>query len=222
MSISMRRQALTGSKRSTSVASQTTQQSSGLLRRPRGAPKTSTLRIRTATSSASAGVQGQSNHEGRRTKPGPDGASPLNSVLGGDSTAGSSSPPVIRRPGLLQRVALPVTVVAAVGSVAFQLYAGRHSPQHLVPFLIAGWVLSPFVALALLSLLGKRWAAVPQGALHATMLLVSVGSLGIYSMAVLRPLVSKPPAFVFVAVPPASLVLAAIVLIAAWLVSRVP
>src|SRR5262245_9454306 len=104
-----------------------------------------------------------------------------------------------------------------MGSVFLQLYAGRHSPQHLVLFLIAGWILCPFVALALLSLLTKRWASFPQKTVQTVMLLVNIGSLAIYSVAVVQPLASKPPAFVFVTVPPASLVLAAIILITAWL-----
>jgi hypothetical protein len=54
------------------------------------------------------------------------------------------------------------------------------------------------------------------------MLLVGVASLAIYSLAVLRPLVSKPPAFVFVAVPPVSLLVSAIILGTAWLRSRRP
>jgi len=124
------------------------------------------------------------------------------------------------RGGFLQRAALAATVVAAVASVGLLLYAGRRSPQHVVLFLMAAWVLSPSVALALLSLVSKRWPASRQRALHSVMLLVSVASLTTYGVALLRPFTSKPPAFVFVAVPPASLVLAAILLATAWLLSR--
>ena len=137
-----------------------------------------------------------------------------------DSAAGSSSRPANRRSGLLHLVALVTTVAAAVASVALQLYVGRRSPQHLVLLLIAGWILSPFVALVLLNLLAKRWPTFPQRALQCVMLLVSLASFAIYSIAVVRPLASKPPAFLFVAVPPGSLLVAAITLATAWLISR--
>jgi Na+-translocating ferredoxin:NAD+ oxidoreductase RnfE subunit len=52
------------------------------------------------------------------------------------------------------------------------------------------------------------------------MVLVSVVSLAIYAIAVVRPLASKPPAFVFVAVPPGSFILVAIILATAWLIAR--
>jgi len=97
---------------------------------------------------------------------------------------------------------------------------GRRSPQRLVLLLIAGWVLSPFAVLVFLNLLAKRWSALTQKALHCVMLFVSVASLANYSIAVVRPLASKPPAFLFVAVPPVSLLLAAITLATAWLMSR--
>ena len=120
----------------------------------------------------------------------------------------------------MQPAALVASVVAAAGSVALLLYAGRRSPQHFVVFLMAAWVLSPFVALALLSLVVKRWPAFPQRVLHGVMLLVSVASLTAYDVAVLRPLTSKPPAFVFVLWPPVSMALAVIILSTARWLSR--
>jgi len=122
--------------------------------------------------------------------------------------------------GLLELVAVITALSAAAGSVALQLYAGRRSPQHLVLLLIATWVLSPFVALVLLNSLSKHWQAFPRRAHHCVMLLVSVVSLAIYGTAVVRPLASKPPAFVFVAVPPGSLILAAVTLATSWLIAR--
>jgi len=116
--------------------------------------------------------------------------------------------------------AMSTTAVAALGSVGSVLYAGRNSPQHVVLFLMAAWVISPYVALVALNLVSKRWAAFPQRALHGAMLLISVASLIAYGLALVRPLASKPPAFVFVIVPPASLVLAAIILAIAWWLSR--
>jgi hypothetical protein len=111
-------------------------------------------------------------------------------------------------------------VSAAAGSVALQLYAGRRSPEHLVVICIAAWVLAPFVALVRLNSLSKQWHAFPRRALHGVMLLVSVASLAVYGTAVVRPLASKPPAFVFVAVPPVSLIFAAVALATSWLIGR--
>jgi hypothetical protein len=122
--------------------------------------------------------------------------------------------------GFLGSAAALVTFVAALGSVALQLYAGRHSPQHLVLVLIAGWVLSPFVILALLHRQARRWPAATRTTLFCLMLAVSLGSLAIYGAAVARPLASRPPAFLFVAVPPASLLLAVAMLAAVWLIER--
>ena len=132
---------------------------------------------------------------------------------------GSSSIAATRQPGLLQAVAPVATLLCAVGSVTLQLYAGRRSPQHLVMFLIAGWVIAPFVALLVLNLLAARWRTFPRKALHAAMVLVSIASLAVYILAVVRPPASKP-AFPFVATPPASLMLTAIVLTLAWLSTR--
>lgn len=122
--------------------------------------------------------------------------------------------------GFLGSAAALFTFVAALGSVALQLYAGRHSPQHLVLVLIAGWVLSPFVILAFLYLQARRWPTATRTTLFCLMLAVSLGSLAIYGVAVARPLASRPPAFLFVAVPPASLLLALAVLAAVWLIER--
>jgi hypothetical protein len=85
---------------------------------------------------------------------------------------------------------------------------------------MAAWVLLPFVAFAHLNRVSKRWPATRRSALHGAMLLVSMASLTAYSVAVLRPLTSKPPAFLFVLVPPVSLALAAIILAIARLLSR--
>ena len=129
-------------------------------------------------------------------------------------------PPSGNSSGLLRSVASIVTLVAALGSVALQVYAGRHSPQTLVLILIAGWVLSPFVVLGILHLRASRWSPVPETTLYCLMLLVALGSLAVYSVAAMRPLASKPPAFLFVALPPATLLLATVVLAAAWIAGR--
>jgi len=118
----------------------------------------------------------------------------------------------------LRGVALAVTAAAAV---ALQLYAGRHSPQHLLLFLIAAWVLSPYGVFIVLDRLARRWPTFPRTALYGLMLFVSAASLAVYVHAAVRPPAVKPAA-PFVAVPPAAWLLTAVTLLVAWLISRRP
>jgi len=131
------------------------------------------------------------------------------------STSATPSPPPTRH-----LAARAVTAMGAVASVALQLYAGRQSPERLVVWLVAGWVLAPFVVLMLLSVRAARWPSATQRALHYVMALTGVISPSIYALALVRPVASRPPAFLFVAVPPTSLLVAALVLLATWLLSR--
>ena len=116
------------------------------------------------------------------------------------------------------RVAALIAVVAgAAGSVGLMLRAGQDSPRLLL-LLFLIWVLSPFVALVLAHMISKRWAVLTQTALYFVMLFVTLGSLAIYAddgLGHRRP----QAAFVYVAVPPASWLLIAIVVTIATLVS---
>ena len=115
-----------------------------------------------------------------------------------------------------------VLMIAATVSLGLQLYAGRNSPQHVVVLLVAAWVLSPFVVLASLTYLGRTWATSVQSALAYSILVTCIASVAAYAIAVLRPLASKPPAFLFVAVPPASLLLVTVALLVVRLLRRRP
>ena len=110
-------------------------------------------------------------------------------------------------------------VVGAVGSMALMLYAGRANQHILVTVLFVFWVLAPFVALAWADRMSVRWSVVTRTALQWMTLAITVGSLAIYLLRVLRP-PRTTGAFVFVAVPVASCLLAAIVLAVAALLSR--
>ncbi|MEO8193003.1 MAG: hypothetical protein ABI681_04070 [Gemmatimonadales bacterium] len=120
--------------------------------------------------------------------------------------------------GTLRTAALIAVLAGALVSVGFLFRAGRNNPQFVVA-LIAIWVLSPFIALALVSVLSKRWSDLSRKALYLVMLFVTLGSLAIYGADALNPPKTKAAA-VFVAVPLASWVLIAVVLPIAVFISR--
>ena len=118
--------------------------------------------------------------------------------------------------GFLRAVALIAVVAGAVGSVGLMLRAG-HPPLFLrVLFVI--WVLSPFVALTWANMVSKRWSVLTRSTLYCVTLVITLGSLAIYGNPALRP-AGSANAFVFVAVPPVSWLLMAIVVPIAALIS---
>ena len=84
--------------------------------------------------------------------------------------------------------------------------------------MIAIWVISPFVVLLLAGLVSARWPVLIRTTLYSLMLILSVGSLAIYVDDALRPRKAQA-AFVFIALPPASWLLIAIVVPVAALIS---
>lgn len=124
-----------------------------------------------------------------------------------------------RHLSLLRAVALIAGVIGAIGSVGFMLRAGQSPPRLLLVFFVI-WVVSPFVALLWANRVSKRWSVVTRVTLYSVTLLVTLGSLAVYSELInLRPSGSAN-AFLFVAVPPASWVFMTIVVSIAALISR--
>jgi hypothetical protein len=123
------------------------------------------------------------------------------------------------RPTLLRAAATVALVAGAAGSVALTLYTGRHNASWLLPAMFAAWVLSPFAALAWAALRSCRWAALTSAALHWVTLAAALGSLALYARAAMGPTGIRATR-VFLVVPPASLLLIAIVLGAAALIGR--
>ena len=112
--------------------------------------------------------------------------------------------------GLLRAVALIALVVGATGSLGFMLRAGQHTPRLLL-VLFTIWVLSPFVALLWANMVSKLWSVVTRATLYCVTLVITLGSLAIYGELVdLRP-PGSANAFLFVAVPPITLLLITIV-----------
>lgn len=120
--------------------------------------------------------------------------------------------------GGLRATALIAVLVGSVGSLGLMLHAGRNAPWLLI-VLFTFWVLSPFIALALASVISKRWSVPTRATLYMVMLVLTAGSLAIYGADALRPPHAQA-AFVFVAVPAASWLLIAIVVAVAVVISR--
>jgi hypothetical protein len=117
-------------------------------------------------------------------------------------------------------VAVIAVVAGAGGSVGLMLSVGHRSDSGLLLVLFAIWVLSPFTALVLATMVSTRWSALTRATLYSVMLVVTVGSLAIYAVAVLRPPTSAP-AFVFLVVPLGSwLLMMVVVPTAAFLSGR--
>jgi hypothetical protein len=111
-----------------------------------------------------------------------------------------------------------VSVVAgASGSAGLMLRAGH--PPLLLRALFTGWVLSPFVGLALASIASKRWSVPTRATLHCVTLVISLGSLACYGGIVAMPPRSRP-AFVFLVVPFGSWLLLALALLISTSVAR--
>lgn len=120
---------------------------------------------------------------------------------------------------LLRATALIAVIGGAVGSIGLMLRAGQRQQSKILIGLFTIWILSPFVGLVVANIVSKRWPVITRAALYGAMLVVSLGSLGIYADDTLRHRRAQA-AFVYVVVPPASWLLTAIVLLMAAFISR--
>ena len=126
------------------------------------------------------------------------------------SDNGSGSDSERRLPRVLHVAAVIAIAVGAAGSVGLMLYAGRHNPSRLLILMFVIWVLSPFVLLALASIVSKRWSDVTRATLYVVTLVLTFSTLAIYAQRVFGP--PRPQAaFMFIVLPPVSWVLTAIV-----------
>jgi len=119
---------------------------------------------------------------------------------------------------LLRHAARIAIGAGAAGAMILMLRAGRAAP-HFLLVLFAGWILAPFLVLLWASVAADRWSSLTRAALHGLTLAITVVSLALYAFAAFRPPPSRPAA-VFVAVPPASLMIMAVVVGMAALISR--
>ena len=116
--------------------------------------------------------------------------------------------------GLLRIVALFALIVGAIGSLGFMFSVGRHQKSVILIGLFTGWVLAPFVLLAIADRRSARWTVRTQTMLHGSMLILTLSSLAIYGRVALGP--PRPqPSFAFLMVPAVSLVMMTIVAVVA-------
>ncbi|HXO85561.1 MAG TPA: hypothetical protein VN803_08540 [Gemmatimonadales bacterium] len=110
-------------------------------------------------------------------------------------------------------------IVGAAGSLALLLYAGRSNTHLLITLGFIVWVLGPFALLALAERRSGSWSPHAQATLRAMTLLIAAASLAIYGYRAAVP-PSTTGAFLFVIVPPVTVVLLLIALAIASLMSR--
>ena len=135
------------------------------------------------------------------------------------TTKASQGKPEGKLLGILRAVALIVLIIGAMGSLVIMFREGQDTPRFLL-ILFTIWVLSPFAALFWANMVSKRWSVVMRVTLYSVMLIVALGSLAIYGEWIeVRP-AGAANAFLFVAVPPLSLIFSTVIVGIAALLSR--
>ena len=112
--------------------------------------------------------------------------------------------------GGLRGAARVALVAGAAGSLALMLRAGARQRSVLLILLFTGWVLSPFLALALANLRAHRWPPRVRTAVHASMIAVPALCLSIYGMHAVRGVMKA--GFVYLVVPAMAWLLIAVAL----------
>ena len=106
----------------------------------------------------------------------------------------------------LRAVARAALIAGAAGSIALMLRAGQRQRSVLLILLFTGWVLSPFLGLALANLRAPRWAPRVRTALHVAMIAVAAAALAIYAFHAATG--AGKPGFVYLVGPAACWVIA--------------
>ena len=100
---------------------------------------------------------------------------------------------------LFHKIAVLSVMAGAGASVGITVYKGRQNSSILLILLFVGWVLAPYIALLLVNVVASRWSAMKRLALHGLMLIITLGSLVMYSGLWTVP--DTKPAFAFLIVP---------------------
>jgi hypothetical protein len=96
-------------------------------------------------------------------------------------------------------IAVLMVLAGAGGSIGFTIYTGRHNPSVFLILLFTGWVVSPFIALLLINTVSRRSDVFNRLILYGLMVLLTLGSLVVYSGLWSPP--GAKAAFVFLIVP---------------------
>jgi len=105
----------------------------------------------------------------------------------------------------------PALIVGAIGSLALMLYAGRSNTHILITVGFIVWVVAPFALLALAERRSGAWAPKTRATLSILTLVIVISSLATYAYRAVKP-PSTTGAFLFVLVPPVSVVLVLVTL----------
>ena len=112
-----------------------------------------------------------------------------------------------------------ILIIGSVGSLALMLYAGRSNTHILITIGVIFWVLAPFALLALAERRSASWAPAMKTTLETMIWIVVLGSLVIYAYRAAVP-PRATGAFLFVIVPPVSVVLLLVALVIVSVMSR--
>jgi hypothetical protein len=115
-------------------------------------------------------------------------------------------------------VALIAMIAGAAGSVTLMLHAGRRQESRVLIVLFGIWALSPFVAGVMASSVSKHWATLTQATLCMVFVFVTLGSLAVYGDVAFGYTKAKL-GFIFLVVPLASWLIAAVAVATAALIS---
>ena len=95
--------------------------------------------------------------------------------------------------GILRTASLIAGLAGAVGSFVLMLISHPHAPLLLI-VLFTLWVLSPFCALVLASMISNRWPALVRTTLYCIVFILTLASLAIYGYIFMWPPQSSPAA----------------------------
>lgn len=110
----------------------------------------------------------------------------------------------------LRKTALILVLTGAVVSLILTFIAGHNNNALILTFLFAVWVLSPYTAFLMSDVISKSWSVLCRSALYCLMVVLTLGSLLLYS-GILK-FHSVKPAFVFIIVPLISWILLIIII----------
>ena len=119
----------------------------------------------------------------------------------------------------LRAVALAGAVIGGTGSAVLMIRAGQRTPRFLLVLFIV-WLLGPFAVLLWANAVSPRWTSATRIVLYGVTVVASLASLAIYGELVdIRP-PGAANAFPWVIVPPATMLLALTIPLAASIARR--
>lgn len=96
-----------------------------------------------------------------------------------------------------------IAVMGAAASLVFMFRTGRDNTSSILMVMFAGWIMLPFVGLAVAELKSKAWSLTRQATVQSLMLVLGVASPILYSGVIPMPGAARP-AFIFLMFPLAS------------------